>query len=244
MSQEDLGEELKYSAPMVGNVEGGTRTPSKAFAEGCDRVFETGDLFTALWPHVIREASYPSWFVPYVELEAMATRIQSFEVQAVPGLLQTPDYARALVDMFELGTDADDLVTARMDRQTVFSRLEPPSMWVVLDEGVLRRVVGGPAVMAAQLAHILDMVARTRNLVIQVLPFAAGAHACMNGPLSILSMDDGSEVAYVEGMSTGQLITQKNDVDQCRQRYDLARAVAMDPKASVEFIRTIWEGLK
>jgi transcriptional regulator with XRE-family HTH domain len=237
-SQDKLGREINYSGAYIGMVELASRTPPRDLAERADRVLKTDGLLTRLWPHVNR-GNFPSWFRGYVELEALAVRIQSFEAQCVPGLLQTEDYARAL---FGAGRsdDAENAVAARMERQSILSGPTAPMLWTIVDEAVLRRPVGGSTVMRDQLKRLAEAAAE-RRIVLQVLPFEAGAHACMNGSLSILSFTEGADIAYLESSDIGELIDRPEQVQQRQLRYDLAKAAALSPEASVLHITALME---
>jgi hypothetical protein len=156
----------------------------------------------------------------------------------VPGLLQTEDYARAILRAGrprDGEAEIERLVAARMARQAILTREHPPLLWVVLNEAVLRRPVGGRAVMRAQIAH-LAAAAQSRHTVIQVLPFAAGEHAEMGGARVIVSLPDEGDVVYVEGPGSGQIIGTPEEVAECALRFDLLRAVALSPDESVAMI--------
>ena len=147
----------------------------------------------------------PSWFEAYVGLEEVATQVRAYEVQFVPGLLQTEDYARAVT---LLGHDDappgenERRVRLRMARQVVLDKPEPPNVWAVVDEAVLRRPVGSPAVMQGQLKHLITMAQRP-NVTIQVMPFQAGGHSAAGGPFSILRFaePDLPDVVYLEQLT-------------------------------------------
>jgi transcriptional regulator with XRE-family HTH domain len=240
LSQERLGEIVNYTGSLVGQVETARRSPSRDLAERLDSALGTDGALTRLWPLVNRD-SHPVWFRGYVQLEKSATRIRSFQPQVVHGLLQTPGYAGALLATLR-PDDLADRVAARLERQRILDREKPPRLWVTLDEAVLRRVVGGPAIQREQLAHLVRMAARSR-IVLQVLPFSAGAHPGVDGALTLLSFADEQDVAYCEGYGSSQLIESSPDVEECDFRYDLVRAAALSPDASVDMIVTVMEEL-
>lgn len=157
----------------------------------------------------------------------------------MPGLLQTEAYARALLEAC-WSNDVEQRVAARISRQSILEHPTQPLLWAVMDESVLRRPIGGRAVMNAQLKRLAEL-AISRRIVLQVLPYDVGAHACTDGAMTILSFSEGPDVVYVEGPGSGQLINQPEDVEQCHLRYDLARAAALSPQASVQMIHTILE---
>ncbi|MGH3345083.1 MAG: helix-turn-helix domain-containing protein [Carbonactinosporaceae bacterium] len=237
LTQDQLGEAVSYSGALVGMVETARRAPGRDFAARCDEVLETGGALSRIWPLITRE-SYPEWFRPFVELEAEATSILTYEVQVVPGLLQTEPYVRAVLRAGPPGDTDEEIernVAARLERQAVLSREAPPLLWVVLDEAVLRRPVGGSDVMRGQLDHLLD-AARSRHVVLQVLPFAAGEHAAMNGAMTLLGFREADDVVYVEDPGSGHVVTRPEQVAACALSYDLLRATALSPAASAGLI--------
>lgn len=240
LTQERLGEIVNYSGALVGLVETAKRTPTRDFAERCDVALGTDGVLSRLWP-LVNRSNVPTWFRNYVELEPLARQIQTFEAQAVPGLLQTEGYARAVLGAGH-SVAVDELLTARMERQRILEQDVPPLLWIVLDEAVVRRPVGGRAVMREQLARLIELVTAQR-IVLQVLPYTAGEHACMDGALTILSLDDGHTVVYVEVHGGGHLIDQMEAVQAAQLRYDLVRASALSRTASVEMLRAAMEEL-
>jgi hypothetical protein len=236
-----LGQLINYTGAMVCMVETNKRTPPRDFAENADKVLETGGALTRLWP-LVHRGNFPSWFQGFVEMEASATKLQIYDVQTVTGLLQTEEYARAVITALR-DAEVDKLVAARLERQRILTRPEPPFLWLVIDEGVLRRRIGGPTVMREQLKRLVELSSSPR-MVLQVLPFGAGAHACTDGAFTVLSFDEGVDAAYVEGLGNGQLISQPEHVERCQLRYDLVRADALSPSDSVAFIRKVMEELR
>jgi transcriptional regulator with XRE-family HTH domain len=159
----------------------------------------------------------PAWFEAYIGLEEAATSIRAYEIQFVPGLLQTEDYARAVTLLGHDGAPAaeiDQRVELRMARQGLLTGPQPTHLWAVLDEAVLRRPAGRPGVMRRQLQHILQ-VAERPNVTIQVIPFAAGAHAAAGGPFSILrfSERDLADVVYLEQLTSALYLDKRETVD-------------------------------
>jgi transcriptional regulator with XRE-family HTH domain len=239
LTQEELAKQVYCSSGLVSMIETGKRAPNKDFTNRCDEVLETGGALIRLWPLLTKEA-YPSWFRPFVEMEAEATAIHEFEVQAMPGLLQTEDYARTVIDASWPPNDeheTESQLAARMERQEVLNRKNPPLLWVVLDEAVLRRPIGGPTVMAGQLTHLIEMAARL-NIRIQVLPFSKGVHAAMDGAFELLDIPKDKRAVYVEGPGTGQLIINPDLVAQLRLRFDALRGLALSPEESIDLIAT------
>jgi transcriptional regulator with XRE-family HTH domain len=159
----------------------------------------------------------PAWFEAYIGLEEAATSIRAYEIQFVPGLLQTEDYARAVTLLGHEGAPAaeiDQRVELRMARQALLTGPRPTHLWAVLDEAVLRRAAGPPGVMRRQLQHLLQAADRP-NVTIQVIPFAVGAHAAAGGPFSILrfSERDLPDVVYLEQLTSALYLDKRETVD-------------------------------
>ncbi|HZD69214.1 MAG TPA: helix-turn-helix transcriptional regulator [Actinomycetes bacterium] len=160
----------------------------------------------------------PSWFRTYVDLESVATLIRTYESQLVPGLLQTPDYIRAVIEGAHLDDPPEDVesrVGLRLERQAVLSRPGGPRLWAVVDEAALRRPIGGPQVMRAQLGRLIEADSWP-NVTLQVLPLAAGAHPSMVGAFSILRFQDDElpDVVYIEHLTNALYLDKPEDVDQ------------------------------
>ena len=182
----------------------------------------------------------PSGFDIYVGLESETAAVRGYEVSVVPGLLQTPDYARAVLrQMFARHTpeQIDRLVDLRIERQRRFDDDPPIEVRAVLDEAVIRRPVGGRSVMRGQLEHLLGAGDRP-GVTIQVLPFDCGAHAGYGGPFSILEFPDrsDSEVAYVESVAGIIYLEKDRDVRARAEAFDRLRAAALPPGASADLI--------
>ncbi|WP_279592854.1 helix-turn-helix domain-containing protein [Streptomyces liangshanensis] len=202
MSQRALAKEALMAPSLLNKVEAARRLPTKPLSEVADRLLAADEFFTRLWPVVIKHA-YPAWFRPFVELEEAATEIRSFQAQLVPGLLQTSGYARAVLAGGRPNRErVDELVTARLARQHVLERPEPPELWLVLDQNVLCRRMGGVDTMRGQLERLLE-AAETPHIVLQIVPFDAGG-PCGDGRF-ILRPDAGrrSGCRLCRRLSTG-----------------------------------------
>jgi transcriptional regulator with XRE-family HTH domain len=182
----------------------------------------------------------PSGFDIYVGLEAETAGIRSYEISAVHGLLQTADYARGIIrETFPRHTpeQIDRLVDLRMARQRRFDDDPPLELWAILDEAVIRRTVGGTAVMRRQLAHLAAEADRP-GVTLQVLPFDCGAHAAHGGPFSILEFPErsDSEVVYVESVAGLIYLEKDKEIRARSESFDRLRAVALSPGASTDVI--------
>jgi|SRR5450755_640638 transcriptional regulator with XRE-family HTH domain len=173
LSRDDLGERMNYSGSLVGMVETLKRVPQADFAARCDDVLDYPGTFARLQKR-LRALPFPASFRPFAAYEEIATALRSFEHTLVPGLLQTPEYARAVLAVRPNTSpdELDDMVAARLARQAILDQDSPPALWAVIDEAVLHREIGGAKVMADQLLHLVDMSDRP-NVTLQVIPYSS-----------------------------------------------------------------------
>ncbi len=231
LSQEQLGQKVGYSGAEVGKVETSERAPSQDFAEGCDRVMpDARGLFQRLYQLARRwDGGYPSWFTQWVEAERRATSLRTWQPLILPGLLQTPDYARALFLAWR-GSDSDaeldELVSARIERQAIFQPPNPPSLWAVIDEGVLRRRIGSAKVMREQLEHLMAVSERSK-ITVQVVPADVGAHVGLLGAFFIASFENAPGIVYLESPDEGQTTERPSAVAKITETFDMLRAEAL-----------------
>jgi transcriptional regulator with XRE-family HTH domain len=182
----------------------------------------------------------PTGFGIYVGLEAEAAGLRAFEGEAVQGLFQTPDYARAIlreVQVRDTDEQVERLVDLRMKRQEVLDRNPPLDVWMILDEAVIRRTIGGPEVMRDQLARLVEE-SKKPNVTLQVLPFETGSHAGLRGPFSILEFPEraDADVAYVESVAGIIYLEKEREVRTCAEAFDRLRAAALSPGQSSDLI--------
>ncbi|MGW6741824.1 helix-turn-helix domain-containing protein [Streptomyces sp. NPDC055025] len=242
MSQGELGRPLFVSGAFVGMLEMGVRRMQPEFAVKLDEIFGTGEFFVRNC-EVLKKSKYPEHFAEAVEAEATAKMIKEYSPLLIPGLLQTESYARAIFRAgLPLATEdrIDELVLARLARGKLLKDSTEPVVWVVLDEAVLRRAAGGPAAMAEVLRHIAALVRRHR-IIMQVLPFTAGAHAALEGAIKLMTFSDAPPLAYLEGMNSGQLVDDPPSVDRFVLTYDLLEASALSPKKSLALLESVAE---
>jgi transcriptional regulator with XRE-family HTH domain len=183
----------------------------------------------------------PTWFEEYISLEEAATQISGYEVQFVPGLLQTEDYARAVTLLvYSNPKEIARRVSLRMARQARLSAAEPVSLGVVVDEAALSRPIGGRPVMRDQLAYLIEMSKRP-NVTIQVLPFKVGGHAAAGGPFSVLHFaeSDLSDIVYLEQLSTAQYLDKPDMVGRYRAVMERLRLEAATPEDSRKRLQAI-----
>jgi transcriptional regulator with XRE-family HTH domain len=243
MTPEQLGARVFVSGSQIRKVEAGTRTPTEDLAKACEGVDELGcngaltELYEILGEKLKRRA-YPGWFAAWPDKEAQARRLRSFELVVVPGLLQTEDYARAVLSTRVGATEdeIDEAVAARLARQKILGREHPPELWVILDEGVLRRPIGGRDAMQGQLDHLAGM-ARRPHIVVQVVPFDAGAHQGLDGgAFAIADFDDAATIAYQDTAVSGQIIEDASEADALAHTWDTLRLEALPRAASLSLI--------
>jgi transcriptional regulator with XRE-family HTH domain len=189
----------------------------------------------------------PSGFDIYVGLEAEASGLRSYETDVVHGLLQTTDYAAAVLRELRPRDSAEQVargVDLRMQRQRLLDSDPPLDLWLILDEGAIRRNIGGAKVMRPQLEHLIQ-ASRWSNVTLQVLGFETGAHAGLVGPFSILQFPErgDSEVAYTESVGGMIYLEKEREVRACAEAFDRMRAAALSPAASIELIQQVQEEL-
>ena len=238
MSQGDLGDCIFCTGSLVGQIETAHKVPTREFAERADAALLTDGCFSRLVGLVLR-SQLPTWFQPYAEMEAKAEYISTYQCQLVYGLLQTPEYAAALLS-FDHPDKAEEMVAARLDRQRILKREQPPAVWVVLDESVLLQTVGSRQVMREQLAHLLSF--RDDPWVhIQVLPFDVGPHAGMMGSFNLLRFADDPDIHYSESYDQGHMTANPQVIRERSVGYARLQAAALSPRDSADLIARVME---
>lgn len=238
LKQSQLGEIIFCTGSLVGQIETTKKVPTRDFSERVDAALGTDGLFSRLIGLVLR-SQLPTWFQPYAEMEAKAAYISTYQAQLVYGLLQTQEYARAVL---ATGTsdDLEGLVGARMERQRVLEREQPPLTCVVLDEAVLLRPVGGREVMRRQLAHLLE-VSGHRWTQVQVLPNEVGEHVGLAGSFNLLRFDDHPDVVYTEDVISGHMTADPETIREAALRYARLQAAALSVEDSAGLISRLME---
>ncbi|MBW8737199.1 MAG: helix-turn-helix transcriptional regulator [Streptomyces turgidiscabies] len=242
LSQTKLGEPLFVSGSFIGQLEAGTRRMHHNYAVKFDEMLDTGEFF-ARNCEASAKSKFPNHFTEAAEAEALATSIRQFTPTLIPGLLQTAAYAEALFRAYwPTASDAEieELVAARMERTRLFDDPTTPLLWAVLEEAALRRPVGGPAVMAEALRRVADL-ARRRRIILQVLPFSAGAVGSLPSGIKLMYFPDAPPLAYVEGVGIGQLLDDPATVTRHELTFDLIRANALPPQESLALVEAVAE---
>lgn len=245
LTQEQFADRIGHSPALVAAVEQCVRAPTPPFARACDTATGAPGTFQR-WQVQVVEESYPAFFAPVVEFEQSATRIHSWVMGSVPGLLQTEDYTRALVRAAR-PTSSDEeverMVEARLRRQEVLSGGHPPMLWYVIPEGVLRQMIGGTEVMAEQLDTLLAKAAQP-GIVVQVLPFGAPDHAGVEGPVAVYDFDGAPSVGYTECHNGGRIVEAQTEVADLMLVLSMLRAAALPVRESTALIRDVRSELR
>jgi transcriptional regulator with XRE-family HTH domain len=255
ISREEAGEAIRASEWKIHRLENGQVSFKERDVVDLLRLYgvsDPGDV--AGFVILAREANQPGWwhhygdvlpqwFRAYVDLESAAVLIRTYEAQFVPGLLQTEEYMRAVIQGALLDDTADEIeqrVQLRLTRQKLIERPDAPRLWAVVDEAALRRPVGGREVMRAQLEQLIE-AAELPNVTLQVLPFAAGAHPAMIGAFSVLRFADQElpDVVYLEHLTSAIYLNKEDDVDQYLHVMETICVRAAAPDRTVEILGRI-----
>jgi transcriptional regulator with XRE-family HTH domain len=244
LSMGQLAALLGCTPQWISQIELGDSTPSEEFANDLDTFFKTGGSFHRLWANIkkaVRSSVLLPGFPGYLELEAKATYIRRFSTLAIPGLLQTEGYARAVMNAGWPHPAMDERVETRMDRQGILLREKPPKALFVLDESVLLRPFGGVAVMHDQLGQLVGY-AESEDVQVRVLPFQASAAAGLDGSFTMLSFEKDSDVVYVEAPGISQLVEDQGVVADCAVRFNLLMGEALPRAEYTKFMMKVREG--
>ncbi|MGW7366788.1 helix-turn-helix domain-containing protein [Streptomyces sp. NPDC054841] len=238
LKQGELGGCVFCTGSLIGQIETARKVPTRDFSERVDAALGTGGVFSRLVGLVLR-SQLPNWFQAYAEMEAKAAYISTFQPQLVYGLLQTKEYARAVLGVRD-ESNLDARVAARIERQRILEREHPPLIWVVMSEAVLHQEIGGRRVMRNQLAHLLGL--RRREWVqVQILPFGAGAHAGLMGEFNLLRFEGDPDLVYTEDFVQGHMTANPQAFREGSLRYDHLQAAALSVEDSAAHIARVME---
>ena len=242
-SQADLADQIPYSLSTISMVEALHRVPARDLAGHLDKAFGTPGTFARLEGR-LRDLPFPASFRPFAAYETEATALYVFEHSLVPGLLQTPGYARAVLATRPNTTEAeiDNLVAARLARQVILTRDDPPAplLWALIDEGVLYRPVAPAEVMHDQLTYLVE-VSRRPNVTIQVVPYSAGGHTGLLGAFVVADLDSSLGIVYVEDIADGRVFEDPGAVSRVTLRYKSLQSEALPKGASRDLIARVAE---
>lgn len=245
LTQKEAGELLLVSESSYGAYERAERIPPIQFLKDADRGLDARGALVAC-VEMMEEEKYPPKFVDWVRLERLSRVIGAYETMLVPGLLQTPAYAKALYEVRVPAYTDEEIerhVEARLERQAVLTRNPPPRVGLVVEESVLERPIGGGEVFKGQLGHLLECVRTMNHLTLQVMPTRRHTHAGLNGPMQLMGTEEGRSLVYVDGQGTTTLISQPLQVNDLFDLFGVLRAQALNPWESVELIERKMEQL-
>ncbi|MEU5170055.1 helix-turn-helix domain-containing protein [Streptomyces mutomycini] len=236
----EFGKRVGYAAQSVASFEQGRRIPQPEFIDKADRELDAGGLLVALKEELAR-SQYPAFFRDAARLEAKAVALCVYGLYAVPGLLQTADYARAGFQQERPLLDDEIIeqgVSARLARQEIYDRRPAPLLSFIVDEAVLRRPIGGRTALHGQLEHMLRL-GEKRNVEVQVMPLDREDHAALGGPFTLIDTAQGQRIAYAEVQGDSRLYTGRAAVRELEARYGIIRSQALTPRESSEFIEKL-----
>ncbi|MEV2252041.1 helix-turn-helix transcriptional regulator [Streptomyces sp. NPDC050147] len=238
LKQGQLGGCIFCTASLIGQIETAKKVPTRDFSERVDAALGTDGVFSRLVGLVLK-SQLPTWFQAYAEMEARAAYISTYQCQLVYGLLQTEEYARALLGVDHPGK-REELVAARMERQRILERQQPPALWVVVGEAVLHQEVGDRDVMRGQLARLLEF--RDHPWVqVQVLPYSIGQHTGMMGSFTLLRFDDDPDLFYAESYDAGHMTANSQVIRERSVGYARLQSCALSTEGSAKLIARVME---
>ncbi|WP_328678251.1 helix-turn-helix domain-containing protein [Streptomyces sp. NBC_01261] len=240
MERAQLGALTGYSASTIASYEQGRRIPSGRFILKADEVLGA-DGVLAEFVEEVERAQYPAFFQNAAELERKAVEQHVYDTLVVNGLLQTEGYARAVFTMRRPLLDEETIeqrVALRLTRQDIFARKPPPTISFVMEESILRRQLGGRAVMRGQLEQIL-LIGQQRNVDIQIMPNTREEHAALSGPFTLIETEKARRIAYVEVHKYSRLFTDRASVRELEEQYGVLRAQALTPRESLALVEKL-----
>lgn len=244
MSRAALAKELFVSDSLIAKWESGRQVPDEEQLTALVKVLDFGpDIVKRIREELVSGEISPEWSGKWRPIESKANTLYSAEHSTVPGLLQTPDYARAVLEHNNHSPiDIEEQIQERLKRQSIFERENPPTAVFIMDEQALHKRVGTAQTMIDQMEHLLNM-AEQPNIHILIIPHDSGYHVGLVGGF-IIAKFDGAEIAYQDGTLRGQVLDQYEDVSELFQIWENVRDLALTRKASREFIAKVAEQWK
>lgn len=242
LTQQQLADLVIMTRSHIAHIEAGRRVPSKEDARRLDAALNTGNVLSSFLPE--QHAAVADYFETARQLEQQAVMIREFALSYVPGILQTERYARAVLGLSfpPVGDEERDRrVVTRLERAKVLDDPVTPVVWVLLDEAVLRRLIGGPDVMVEQVRHLVRL-AESGRIQVHVLPFALGVHPLLSNMLTLMWFEDQPPLAYGEGLHMGRIHDAPAVVQDLQHRYDFALGNALPLKESLALLRATAKG--
>jgi transcriptional regulator with XRE-family HTH domain len=236
-SQDKLAQMLGYDRSVIAKAETGERPPSEDVMEALVKALGLGQVVTRLASLARRSTGIPAWFLDWVAIERDAVTMHTWQSALIPGLLQTPEYAHAVLASWRLDTDGDieAKLAARTGRQAILDRDDPPDLCALLDESVLHRCIGSATIMAGQLEY-LAQAARRPNITIQLVPEQAGAYAGLSGAFWVATAATGQQAAHLETGVQGMTVIEPALVRKAARLFEMLRSDALPWTRSLELI--------
>jgi len=231
MSRRALGKLVNLTDSAVAAWESGRNIPDPKTLARVERILGTGGLLQDIVECLVTGEKSPEYMGRWIHVESLAATLLWFEFRVIPGLLQTEDYARAVL--------RDDLqVKARIERQKILTKEDPPVLVALIDESVLRRCIGGPAVMREQLKYLEEM-ARYENVVIHVIKMESPICAQYAGPFILANYNGEAEVGYTDDAISGGVLENSDEVARLRRTFEIFRGYALNEEESIHLIREV-----
>jgi transcriptional regulator with XRE-family HTH domain len=242
LSRVELAKAFPVSESLVRWWESGRTVPAEQCVQRLITVLDLPEMIQRVLNELVSNEVAPEWLGKWVSLEEKATSLLTFVPLVIPGLLQTEEYARAVLRLGkEAPLDLEERVSERLKRRRILTREDPPLYHVILDEAAIRRPVGGPKVMHDQLMHVVDLAEQTEMIIVQVIPFRVGAHAGFAGGAIVIASFDGAEVAYVDNALRGDVVEKSEDIAIIRRLWQKLSAKALLEDESAQLIREVAE---
>ncbi len=240
LERAEFGSVTGYSVSTIAAYEQGRRVPPPKFIDQADEVLDAGGVLQEMKEEVAR-AQFPAFFRDAARLEGEAVGLHVYEMYAVPGLLQTEEYARAVFSVRRPLLDEDRIeqgLSARLARQEIYARKPAPLVSFVLEESVLQRPLGGKDVLRGQLEQVL-LIGHKRNVEIQVMPVSREDHGALGGPFTLIDTPEGRRIAYAEVQGDSRLYSGQSKVRELEARYGILRAQALTPSESLAYVEKL-----
>lgn len=240
MTRDALAKAVYVSESLVRSWERGTRLPKPDTLMAVEKVLGFGNgedagILCRIREDLINDAVPLEWFGKWQEVEGQATELWAFQVFVLPGLLQTEEYATAVLHASHHNADPEEEIATRLERQKILDEEDSPTLVALIAEAALRNNMGGKKVMREQLLHLTEM-ARRGNIIVQVIPAESEVCAGFTGPFVIANFDGGDDVAYVDNAISGEVIEDAEQVTRLRRMFNIFRSDALRAQESIEFI--------
>ncbi|WP_019629337.1 helix-turn-helix domain-containing protein [Actinomadura atramentaria] len=240
LTQEELAAKINYSPSMVSMVETAQRQPKPEFIQACDNVMDTSGALLRLYKELVIRESVPDFVNRWRGIEESASGLNTFQLSFMPGMLQTQEYARAVLRL-GLPTASDEEIDtrtlARIERKKILTGNKPPMYVAILDEGVIRRVMKSVAIMREQVEHLIEMC-ELSHVRVQIVPDEVGGYAGFGGPFTLATLD-GEEIAFLDTTLSGHVVEDPGHVAMIRNRWESLRAEALSRSASLKLMKDV-----